>query len=330
MRMDHFRYLLEIDKQHSITKAAKSLFLSQNTLSSIVKGAEDELGFEIFVRAQRGVYCTPEGEEAMTLITDIQDLYQQMLNLDLVNVKANYIARILLSPSINSALAVPLSRKFTQVSPDGSLDFRQVPGLDVTNLLIKDEGNIGLTYLSNHTIDSFHTIATKYHLKVERLLTDRHYLLVSKDHPLAELDSISTKSLTNLSFALLSHYFKAEESRYLSSFGPGNQYTTYANIALIKQAVARENMVTVLTGYSIFLNTSASNDQFKAIELVEDRGPRTLNLCLIHREEDHLHPVEKVLLGCVKDYFCELQETNPLPEIPKFEEDFCEDANDLL
>ncbi|MBM6722611.1 helix-turn-helix domain-containing protein [Pseudoflavonifractor phocaeensis] len=50
MKLEHFRYFLEIGRLHSISAAARSLHIRQTTLSAIVKGAEEELGYPIFRR----------------------------------------------------------------------------------------------------------------------------------------------------------------------------------------------------------------------------------------------------------------------------------------
>lgn len=306
MRMEHFRYLLEINNQHSITGAARSLYLGQTTLSAIVKSAEEELGFTMFSRVPKGVQCTPEGEEAMPIIQEIQELYQQVLDLDLHSDELQYTVTVLLSPTICSSLAVPLSRSFFEIMPKGNLDFRQVAGMDVSSLMTKNEASIGLTYCSDHRIDNFHTVAEKYHLKIKKLLPDRHFLLVSRDHPLAKYDRIPVDQVSNLNFALLPHYFRSDGARHIARFGPGNRYTTYSNVSLIFRAVETENMATILSGFSIFYNSGVDVERLKAIEIVDTAPIPPLNLCVIYREEDNLHPADQILLQCIMEYFDQL------------------------
>ena len=77
MRMEHLQYLIEIGRRHSISAAAQELYLGQTTLSSIVKSAEDELGFPLFYRTHSGVQATAEGDEALSLIGDIHACYEK-------------------------------------------------------------------------------------------------------------------------------------------------------------------------------------------------------------------------------------------------------------
>ena len=50
MKLEQVRYMLEINRLHSISAAARSLHVGQTTLSAIVKSVEEEVGFSIFQR----------------------------------------------------------------------------------------------------------------------------------------------------------------------------------------------------------------------------------------------------------------------------------------
>ena len=54
MKIEQLKYLIEIGHSRSISSAAGKLYLSHTTLSSILKGAEKELGFPLFQRIQEG------------------------------------------------------------------------------------------------------------------------------------------------------------------------------------------------------------------------------------------------------------------------------------
>ena len=78
MRMEYLRYLLEIERHHSISAAAQYLYLSQTTLSATVRRIEEELGFSIFSRTHSGVQATAEGEEALSLIDGSLTRFEEM------------------------------------------------------------------------------------------------------------------------------------------------------------------------------------------------------------------------------------------------------------
>ncbi len=55
------KYIYEVYKEKSFSKAAKNLFISQSALSTTVKKAEQKLGFQIFDRSKTPTILTREG-----------------------------------------------------------------------------------------------------------------------------------------------------------------------------------------------------------------------------------------------------------------------------
>ena len=62
MTLQQLKYAIAVADQGSMNEAAKSLFISQPSLSGAIKEMEKELGFELFLRTSRGIVVTPEGE----------------------------------------------------------------------------------------------------------------------------------------------------------------------------------------------------------------------------------------------------------------------------
>lgn len=63
MTLQQLKYALTIADCGSMNEAAKQLFISQPSLSETMKELETEIGFDIFLRSNRGIVITPEGEE---------------------------------------------------------------------------------------------------------------------------------------------------------------------------------------------------------------------------------------------------------------------------
>ncbi|MGM0199505.1 LysR family transcriptional regulator [Enterococcus sp. DIV1314a] len=63
MTLQQLKYALEIASKGSMNEAAKSLFISQPSLSNAIKELEQEIKITIFVRTNRGVTVSNEGSE---------------------------------------------------------------------------------------------------------------------------------------------------------------------------------------------------------------------------------------------------------------------------
>ena len=72
--------LLSLEKYGSFSKAAKEMFLSQPYISATIKDLEDEVGFQIVERSNRGVHFTLQGtlvlEKAHTILDEMDAIYK--------------------------------------------------------------------------------------------------------------------------------------------------------------------------------------------------------------------------------------------------------------
>lgn len=305
MKSEHLHYLTEIDKCNSISVAAQKLYLSQASLSTILKNVEDEIGFEVFRRVHTGVRITPEGEEALVLVSEIEEAIEQIYQIGKHIRTYSQPVSIITSPTICSGLALPLYEAFLARDPAGTLSFSSISGEEVGTKLIKNEGHIGLTYFSKERLNNYQIIAEKYQIEVEPLYKDQFYLLVSQDHPLASYDRISCQALEDLHFASLPCYGDAGSSllSHPQIFSSSNRYTTFSEISFIKKAVLNQNMAAVLSGYSIWYNQTCSNDKLKALQLTGFPVENKMSLCLIRRCNQDLRYQEKLAVQCIKEYF---------------------------
>ena len=63
MTLQQLQQVITIAESKSMNEAAKKLFVSQPNLSSVVREVEEETGITLFIRSNRGIVMTPEGEE---------------------------------------------------------------------------------------------------------------------------------------------------------------------------------------------------------------------------------------------------------------------------
>ncbi len=87
--MDWYKVFYHVAKEGQISKAAKKLFISQPAVSQSIKLLEDRLGGELFIRTQKGVVLTSEGEElfkfintAFRYILNGEERFRELKNLD--------------------------------------------------------------------------------------------------------------------------------------------------------------------------------------------------------------------------------------------------------
>ncbi|RAS78318.1 LysR family transcriptional regulator [Priestia endophytica] len=149
--------------QQNITKAAKSLYISQPALTNRLKQIEKEFGVQVVIRGRRGVQFTPQGEylahcsEDMLLriqsikenVLNMEDDFTGTLKLGVSNLFAQYLLPDLLKmfkdqyPKIEFKVTTDQSSSITHLVHNGSVHVGFVKGdyswNDRKHLLFQEE-----------------------------------------------------------------------------------------------------------------------------------------------------------------------------------------------
>ena len=62
MDLRDFEYLIALEEEGSVSKAAERLYMAQSSLSQFLQQTESELGVKLFLRTSKGIRPTPNGE----------------------------------------------------------------------------------------------------------------------------------------------------------------------------------------------------------------------------------------------------------------------------
>ena len=79
MTIDEIRWMLELFETGKMSKAAENLYISQPALSQCVQRIEQQLGFRLFERSNKGLNPTPTGQLFYEAAVDITATYQHFL-----------------------------------------------------------------------------------------------------------------------------------------------------------------------------------------------------------------------------------------------------------
>lgn len=79
MNTTHLKYIIEVEKTGSISKAAENLYMSQPQLSKAIRELEESVGISIFKRSSKGVMPTTKGVE---FIMDAKGIIAQLQRLE--------------------------------------------------------------------------------------------------------------------------------------------------------------------------------------------------------------------------------------------------------
>ena len=100
MTLQQLKYVITVAEKGTVSEAAKTLFISQPSLTNAIKELENELQVEIFIRTNKGVIVSNEGEEflgyARQIIEQTQLLEDKYINHKNHKQKFSVLASIIL------------------------------------------------------------------------------------------------------------------------------------------------------------------------------------------------------------------------------------------
>ncbi len=310
MRIDYLYYLLVIDKNRSITGAARELYMTQTGLTSILNRVEEELGAQVFSRSRLGVIPTEDGKEILSIAWDIWSQWTAMLEFNR-ETSVSEPVNVLTSPSISCAVTIPLLDMLQEKEQMSNLLFQEVDEAAVGAGIVNNHANVGLTYFTPKALQDFQSVAQKYGIQIKPLLRDALYVILRSNHPLAKRKTLCLTDIKKQQIAFLPHFQSDEYAAlYQQTLDNGNRTIVFPNISLVKEAVLRGDMVTFLNGFSFRYDTSVDNSLLHAIPLADGAVNHELILCMIHQKASNLQARERIMVECIEQYFSSLPETN--------------------
>ncbi len=188
MELRELRYFLAVAREKNITKAADALYISQPSLSKQMQNLEKEIGSPLFVRGSRSVALTETGMLLKKRAEELLELYEKT-EAELAAPAETVCGEVRIGGGESYALqTVMQAAKAVQDNyPHVTFRFFSGDADDVTEKL--DRGLIDFGVMVDLP-------DTSQYNALRLPLTDRWGVLMRRDSPLAEKESISPSDLT--------------------------------------------------------------------------------------------------------------------------------------
>ena len=215
MTLKQLQYIVTVAEEGNITNAAKKLFIAQPSLTSAIHELENEYNITIFMRSNKGIKLTSEGEEFLGYARQV--LEQANLIEERYNGAHKGKVRFCVS-SQHYSFAVEAFVKLLKDLDHDKYEFhmRETETYDIINDVVTLRSEIGILYLNKFN----ETVITKTlkdnDLVFHELFVAKPHVFIGKDSPLASKKRIKLDDLKpypRLSYEQGSHnsfYFSEE------------------------------------------------------------------------------------------------------------------------
>ena len=186
MEMHQVRYFLAVARTLNFTRAADECNVTQPSLTRAIKQLEAELGGDLF-RRERPTQLTELGQRMHPLLNQCYDAAVGARSLAL-SFKSGEIGalRIALTHSVDLSLLIPFLKQVRRQFNRLEFKFLRGNSLEVVEMLKKGEAELGIAAEIDRDWDR---------LDAWPLFTEDFRLVLSKQHHLAERDSVELEGL---------------------------------------------------------------------------------------------------------------------------------------
>jgi DNA-binding transcriptional LysR family regulator len=198
MDIRQLNYFIEVAKQKSFTKASNVLFLSQPTLSKMIKNLEKELDVTLIDRSARQIELTDAGEALFAHGQKILDSFDSLSSVlyDITNLKQGKI-EIGLPPLIGFLFFPKIIKGFREKYPHITIKLTEHGANKIQQNIEEGLLDLGLVVLP----------VDERKFDVIEFACEELMLFVHPSHPLAAKKEAAFQDLTNEPFILFSSDF---------------------------------------------------------------------------------------------------------------------------
>lgn len=149
MNYNILRYITTVAEEGNFTRAAEKLFISQPSLSQIIRNEEKRLRIKIFDRSRSPISLTNAGHEYLLWARQILSLYDNMIkSLEDFSTNESFVLKIGILPECSAFILPGPLKTFRERNPKGFVQIRELSSNELKASLENDEFDfiVGLTH----------------------------------------------------------------------------------------------------------------------------------------------------------------------------------------
>lgn len=267
MTLQQLKYVIEVARSRSISKAAHNLFISQPSLSNALKELEKEMGITIFLRTNRGIDLTQEGSEflgyARQVVEQAELLESRYSNTKMrqqhFSVSAQHYAFVV-------SAFVRLLEDYHREEYEFTL--RETKTYEIIDDVKKMRSEIGVLYVNHFNRNVIQKILREGNLVFHPLFEAKPHVFISSKNPLAARNFVTLEELDPYP------YLSFEQGDYNSFYFSEEILSTLSrpkNIRVSDRATLF-NLLIGLNGYTISTGVISRelNNDIVAVPLLVD------------------------------------------------------------
>ena len=250
MRLEQLRQLVALHEHGTISQAARSLYISQPSMSVSLRELEEELGAQLIIRSNKGVLFTPVGtavlERAKRVLLELEHIRRVCEDAALSG-----RLRIASTPHYCNSILVEVKLSIESSYPNVHIELSENDSGEIVRQVEKGEVDAGVVQLCDLDIAAMEQKAAHGDIIYCPLFTEEMCIAVNDRHPLLEQPEVTLEELFAYPYGSYKGAMNTWIQQQLDAL-PGPHRVFHADeIDLLRTLQFRANAFTVIPVQSI-------------------------------------------------------------------------------
>ena len=297
MTLQQLKYVIEVAKAKSISEAAKKLFISQPSLTNAIKELEKEMNITIFLRTNKGILISKEGEiflgYARQVLEQAYLLEEKYLKQD--KRKQQFcVSTQHYSFAVNAF--VDIIKEYGHDEYDFSL--RETQTYEIIEDVTRMKSEIGVLYINDFNKLVIQKILKEHNLIFHSLIVVKPHIFISSKNPLAKKKKVTMEELR------LYPYLSFEQGEHNSFYYSEEIFSSvvrYKNIR-VRDRATLFNLLIGLNGYTVCSGIIDENLNGKDIVAVALDEEGEMNIGYITRKDSLTSDLANAYIEALKQH----------------------------
>ena len=305
MTLQQLRYCIMVAEKGSISEAAKTLFVTQPSLTSAIQELESEFHITIFNRTNRGIVLSSEGAEFMSYARQVVE--QAELMEEKYRYRGTTKQRFQISAQHYSFVADAFTNLIKECElEDYDLTLRETKTSEIIDDVKNLRSEIGVLYLTDFNQKVLNRYLKENKLEFHELFQAKPHIFIGENHPLAKRERIRLEELSEYP------YLCFEQGEYNSFYFSEEMLSTIPKKKSIKVSDRATifSLMLSLNGYTV--STGIIGDDLKAGTILAKPidSSETVRVGFITHKKAVLSEIANLYLKKLSELpiFCQMEE----------------------
>ncbi|WP_416181388.1 LysR family transcriptional regulator [Acidaminococcus timonensis] len=306
MTLQQLRYIVAIAEAGTFSAAARELFITQPSLTKMVRELEKEMNIQIFERTNKGVHLSRDGEIFLGYARQVleqADLLETRYKKKAGGKQEFTVSTQHYSFAVNAF--VDLIKEYGGDTYDFSLQETQTYTIidDVAHM----RSEIGILYYNEFNRAVLHKIFKANDLEFRELFVAKPHVFLNSDHPLAGRKSVSMEELAPYPYL---SYLQGDHNTFYFSEEIFSTVVRSRNIRVSDRATLF-NLLIGLNGYTVCSGVIDQKLNGASIIAVPLRKEGEMHIGLLTHKQTHLSRLGQAYVTALERYIKGLHEGSP-------------------